>query len=132
MKKLFIFIVLIAVAVVFVWWFMASDSTTVITLSEQNNSGMQGTATITEEDGGLTVVLSLTGAPEGIAQPAHIHHNACENIGGVLYPLEFPVNGFSETRLGITMDELLADMPLSLNVHKSPAEAQVYVACGNL
>ena len=132
MNKLFVFIILIVVAVGFVWWFMPSDKTVVVTLSEQNDSGMQGTATITEEDGGLTVMLNLTGAPVDIAQPAHIHHNACDNIGGVLYPLEFPMNGFSETRLGITMDELLADMPLSLNVHKSPAEAQIYVACGNL
>ncbi|MCH8986716.1 hypothetical protein IIA94_00915 [Patescibacteria group bacterium] len=103
-----------------------------VNLQEQNESGESGTAVITEVGGRIRVVLSLTGAPEDVVQPAHIHMNSCANLGGVEYPLEFPTNGSSETMLEISMAELQAGLPLSVNVHKSPEEAGVYVACGNI
>jgi len=104
----------------------------VVNLMEQNGSGESGTATITEVEGGVKVVLSLIGAPEGVVQPAHIHVNACADIAGVQYPLEFPTNGSSETMLEVFMNELQAGLPLSVNVHKSAEEASVYVACGDI
>lgn len=104
----------------------------VVALQEQNGSGESGTATITEVEGRVRVVLSLTGAPEGVVQPAHIHVNSCADIGGVQYPLTFPMNGSSETMLEVSMAELRAGLPLSVNVHKSVAEASVFVACGDI
>lgn len=106
--------------------------TITITLSSQNNSGESGTATLTDVNGKTGVVLALTGAPSGVTQPAHIHTGSCAAIGGVVYPLTFPVNGKSETTLNVTIDELLKKLPLALNVHKSAAEANVYVACGDI
>ena len=103
-----------------------------VTLSEQNNSGESGVATIIESVGGVLVVLDLIGAPDGIAQPAHVHFESCANIGGVKYPLTSPVNGYSETTLDISMADIQAGLPLSINVHKSDQEASVYVACGNI
>ena len=103
-----------------------------LTLKEQNNSGESGTATLEEAGGKLNVTLSLTGAPAGITQPAHIHTGTCATIGGVLYPLTFPVDGVSQTTLNITLAQLRAQMPLALNVHKSQAEASVYYSCGDL
>ena len=104
----------------------------VVNLEEQNESGVSGTASLVESEEGLWVILNLEGAPENAAQPAHIHRNTCEEIGAVLYPLEFPVNGFSQTLLPLTPEELMADLPLSINIHKSAEEAQIYVACGNI
>ena len=104
----------------------------VVNLLEQNESGESGAATITEVEGGVKVVLSLTGAPEGVVQPAHIHVNSCADIAGVQYPLEFPTDGSSETILEVSMAELQAGLPLSVNVHKSAEEASVYVACGDI
>lgn len=104
----------------------------VVNLAEQNGSGIYGAAILTETQEGLLVVLGLAETPKDTAQPAHIHKNTCENIGGVLYSLESPVNGSSETILSTTIDELLAQAPLSINVHKSAQEPQVYVACGNI
>ena len=102
------------------------------TLKEQNNSGESGTATLEETAGKVKVTLNLTGAPAGVTQPAHIHTGTCANIGGVLYPLTFPVDGVSETTLNVTLAQLKEQMPLALNVHKSQAEASVYYSCGDL
>ena len=104
----------------------------VVALSAQNSSGMNGTATLTDMDGSTLVELNLTGAPADIAQPAHIHTGSCATIGGVVYPLTSPVNGVSETTLGVSLEAILAGLPLALNVHKSTAESNVYVACGDL
>ena len=104
----------------------------VVTLDEQNDSGMTGSAAITRLNGRTVVELTLVGAPEGVTQPAHIHTGSCADIGGVVYPLTFPVNGASETTLDVSLDDILAGLPLALNVHKSPEEADVYVACGDL
>ena len=101
-------------------------------LREQSDSGISGTATLVDSEEGLWVVLQLDGAPEGIAQPAHIHRNTCEEIGEVLYNLNFPLNGFSQTSLPLTPEELMVDLPLSINIHKSAEEPKVYVACGNI
>ena len=103
-----------------------------VNLREQNESGMSGTAVFTETNGRVRVVLNLTGAPQGVVQPAHIHANSCADIGGVKYPLTFPLNGSSETMLEVSLDEILAGLPLAVNVHKSAAEALVYVACGDI
>jgi hypothetical protein len=103
-----------------------------ITLADQNDSGESGTAVLVEEDGKVKVTLSLTGAPVGVTQPAHIHVGACPDVGAVKYPLTSPVDGVSETVLNVTLDQLRSELPLGLNVHKSVAESSVYVSCGNL
>lgn len=103
-----------------------------VTLSAQNNSGESGTATLKEESGKVKVMLDLTGASAGVMQPAHVHMGSCANLGAVKYPLTFPTNGKSETVLDVKWADLKAGLPLAINVHKSPAEATVYVACGDL
>lgn len=103
-----------------------------ISLVEQNNSGESGKATFVEKDGKVEVTLSLTGAPVGVSQPAHIHKGTCAQIGGVVYPLTFPVDGKSTTTLDVTLSQLKEQSPLALNVHKSGPESSVYVACGDL
>ncbi len=109
----------------------AAPQSTVI-LYEQNESGESGTATLVEENGKVIVTLQMTGAPQDIAQPAHIHVGTCPDVGAVKYPLTSPVNGMSETVLDVTLDQLLAEQPLGLNVHKSKDEASVYLSCGDL
>lgn len=103
-----------------------------ITLSEQNDSGESGTATLSEVDGKVKVILKLIGAPKDITQLAHIHVGECPDVGAVKYPLTSPVNGVSETMLDATLAQLKAELPLGINVHKSAEEAKVYVSCGDL
>lgn len=110
----------------------ASPNEVTVTLSEQNNSKESGTATLMEVDGKVKVTLKLTGVPSGVAQPAHIHTGACPDVGAVKYPLTSPVDGMSETTLDLTLTQLKSELPLGINVHKSAAEAKVYVSCGDL
>ncbi|MEK7521847.1 MAG: hypothetical protein AAB599_03570 [Patescibacteria group bacterium] len=104
-----------------------------IVLDAQNKLGESGAATIKEIEGGrVMVTLDLTGAPKGVAQHAHIHMGACPNPGEVVYSLTSPVDGKSETTLDVSFDELMRELPLAVNVHKSVAQSKVYVACGNV
>src|SRR3989344_5239381 len=136
MQNKVIWIVVAILVVGGIYWYMnqsgGSSDSIVVALSAQNDSGMSGTATLTATDGSTLVELDLTGAPAGITQPAHIHTGSCATIGGVVYPLTFPVNGISETTLDVSLEAILAQLPLALNVHKSPEEANIYVACGDL
>jgi len=111
----------------------ASPSSEVtVTLSEQNASGESGTTTMMGVDGKVKVTLNLTGAPDAITQPAHIHVGACPDVGEVKYALTAPVDGVSETMLDASMDQLKSELPLGINVHKSEEEASVYVSCGDI
>jgi hypothetical protein len=103
-----------------------------VVLGTLNNSGESGTAELTEENGKVKVEIRLTGAPAGISQPSHIHMGSTPTFGDVKYPLNNVVDGRSETILNVTMEALLAQRPLAINVHKSAAEIGVYVVGGNL
>jgi hypothetical protein len=101
-------------------------------LSEQNDSNQSGTATISEVNGRARVMINLTGSSTSAAQPAHIHTNSCANIGAVVYPLTNVVNGSSVTMLDVPVSQIFSSLPLSINVHKSATESNVYVACGDI
>ena len=137
MKKVIIIIVVIIIAVLGYFYLSSNrEITTVQSISVKldtvNNSGEFGTATLVAEGTGTNVSLNLSGSPQDITQPAHIHIGSCPGIEAVKYPLNFPVNGLSETLLDVSLDQLLSELPLAINVHKSPQEANIYVACGNI
>ena len=145
MKNTIIWIVVILVLVAGIFWYVNRSTVpapaleeeemsepVVVAMNAQNDSGMTGFATLTERSGSTLVELALSGATAGVAQPSHIHMGSCAEIGEVVYPLESPVNGVSETTLDVSLDDILAKLPLAINVHKSPEEAGVYVSCADL
>ena len=103
-----------------------------IVISEQNASGESGTATLKEENGKTVVTLAITGAPQTTPQPAHIHAGSCPDVGDVTYPLTSLVDGNSVTTIDATLADLKAAAPLGINVHKSAAQASIYVSCGDV
>lgn len=109
-----------------------SSSPVIVALGQQNNSGENGTATLTESNGQVTVVLKMTGTSSSVPQPAHIHAGSCPTPGAVKFPLTNVVNGQSTTTLNTTMSALMAQGPMAVNVHKSAQQLADYVACGNL
>ena len=103
-----------------------------VTLGEQNNSGQNGTAVLTDMGDGTTKVVISVSNGSSTAQPAHIHDGTCANLDPKpAYPLTSVVNGMSETIVPVEIHHL-TDEPYAINIHKSAAEASVYTACGNI
>ena len=100
-----------------------------INLSTQNNSGISGTAVLTPMGNQTRVTLNLTGAPG--PHPAHIHVRQCPTPGAVVAPLTSVQANVSETTVNMSIDQIRAARH-AVNVHKSPQEASVYVACGDI
>jgi LPXTG-motif cell wall-anchored protein len=100
-----------------------------INLTPQNDSGVSGTAVLTPDGAGTKVELNLTNAPG--PHPAHIHAGSCPTVGAVVFPLTSVTNNTSTTTVAASIADILSE-PHAINVHKSPQEVSVYVACGNL
>jgi LPXTG-motif cell wall-anchored protein len=116
---------------------LADHQTSTIALMEQNNSGQSGTATFTlsEDNTTLTVEIDISGGSD-VPQPAHIHIGTCDNLDPKpFYPLTSVVNGKSVTVITeadlVDLDYEVSNQ-FAVNVHKSAAEASVYVACGDI
>lgn len=105
-------------------------------LHTQNGSGESGFATIQDVEGKTRVILDLSNVPANVPQPAHLHLGSCAQIGGVKYPLsnvQKPEMGpVSQTMLDVPFTQVMSELPLAINVHKSQEEAGVYVACGDV
>ena len=108
-----------------------SQNIGIVTMNAQNGSGQDGSATLSEENGKLTVTLEVQNGTAG-PQPAHIHKGTCANLDPTpAFPLTPVVNGKSVTILDLTLGDLMSQ-PYAINIHKSTTEAQIYVSCGDL
>jgi hypothetical protein len=106
-----------------------------VELAEVNASGQSGTATLTPNgDGTLDVMIDLSqGSDE--PQPAHIHEGSCPDVGDVVAPLKDVVDGTSTSEnVAFSLDDLTStESPgFAINVHKSAAAIEDYVACGDI
>lgn len=133
-----IWIIILIIVIVLVWWMMRDNkgmSTTTIPLAALGSNGVSGTATLSYADmeSPVTVTIDLPDAVAGGNHPAHIHQGSCPTPGTVVYPLENVQNGTSETLLtNASMNDILASLPLAINVHLSPDELNTYLSCGNV
>ena len=110
----------------------ALDDAVTVKLEAQNDSGQAGTATLLPEGDRTKVVIELSNAPMGVAQPAHIHPGSCDDLDQApKWPLEPVKDGRSVTLVSASLDAILADST-AINIHKSKDEVQVYVSCGNI
>lgn len=108
-----------------------SDELTV-SLGEQNGSMQSGEAVLTRVDDSTTRVELSIGSGGDTPQPAHIHKGSCAQLDPQPeYGLEDVVAGESETNVDVSLDEL-RDGQFAINVHKSAAALEIYVACGDL
>ena len=103
-----------------------------VKLGAQNGSGETATAVLTPVDGGITAVVTTKDAPPN-PQPIHIHKGTCATLDPKpAYPLTLLKDGKSMTFVkGVTLADLMAS-PYAINIHKSPTEAAIYVACGDI
>jgi hypothetical protein len=104
----------------------------VVPISELNDSGVSGDASLTDNgDGTTTVDILVDGATGG--HPAHIHSGTCADLGDVVYPLtDVDASGESVTVVDVPLADLLSGGPYAINVHLSADEIGTYVACGDV
>ncbi|OGE73542.1 MAG: hypothetical protein A3I07_01620 [Candidatus Doudnabacteria bacterium RIFCSPLOWO2_02_FULL_42_9] len=108
------------------------NRTFVVQLKAQNNSKQNGVARLKMEGDKVKVEINVSSSTKDVQQPAHIHLGSCTSLGDVKYALNNVVNGKSVTLIDTTLDEIIASLPLAVNIHKSAAEASVYYACGDV
>ncbi len=107
-------------------WAQGSDSQT-LELTPSRDSGVSGTATLTEVDGQVQVQLQMQGLPkDGVSHLAHIHKGAtcADDRAGNGAPVEFPLEAVtaeggtgSSTAIADTTLEDLTSEPYYVNVH---------------
>src|SRR5436190_7617312 len=80
-----------------------------LTLIDENGSGEDGSAQLTDMGDGTTKVeLLILNAPEGAVQPAHIHEGTCANLTAKpSYPLESVKDGKSTTIVKVSLADLM-------------------------
>ncbi len=135
---------LLTVLVVGSAWAQGSDRQT-LELTPSRDSGVSGTATLTEVGGQLQVQLNVQGLPEdGVEHIAHIHTDAtcaddrADQGGPVEFPLEDVVAqgnaGSSTTTLDTTLSDLSDGTERYVNVHAENTGEGVPpgVACADL
>ena len=104
-----------------------------VEVRSDGDSGIAGTATLTELGGGrMAVELRLAGAG-ATPRPAHFHLGSCDalDIQAPSIPLQPAVNGASTSQVEATFQQLLS-RAYAIHVHRSAEELGVYVACGDI
>jgi len=131
-------------------------NTAEVDLEAANGSQTTGTATLSKADGGVKVVLEVTGLPNsGTMYLSHIHpgtctealeggaeHHSSHHEHGTSKEIEYPLtpvepdaggSGTSKTMVhGVTLEGLLSGDPKHVNVHEPGSGEPPPVACGNL
>lgn len=125
----------------------AAIASTVVQFSPSNDSGVSGTATLTDTGDGAAVQLNMEGLtdPAGTTHLAHILRGSCAdaqegNETPVLYPLTDVVTeeggkGSSMTVLaGVLVDQLISGRPTSIAVHgeQTGDEIAPIISCADL
>jgi hypothetical protein len=111
---------------------LALDDAITVNLKALNGSGETGSATLLPEGDKTKVVILIPKAPQGVAQPVHIHPGRCDNMDKApKWPLEAVKDGQSTTVVPVSLETILQDK-VAINVHKSATEVQVDVSCGNI
>jgi hypothetical protein len=103
-----------------------------VELETLNESGVTGTAVLTDAGDGTTRVVIDVEPAGHPSMPAHIHAGTCDElVPQPIYPLANVIDGSSETTIQVTLDELFAG-DLALNLHFSENDFGTYTACANL
>lgn len=111
-----------------------------VQLEPVNNSGASGEVYLTPVEGSTTVVVVLEQSDsvgnEGQSHAAHIHSGNCENIGGVVAPLEAivsnPTSGPTSTTFVQHGMETIGDGNHLIAVHEAGGEPGRPIMCAEI
>src|SRR5438094_303755 len=105
-----------------------------VSLIDENGSGEDGSAQLTDMGNGSTKVeLIMLNAPEGADQPAGLYKGTCASLGSgskAAYALGDVEGGKSTTTVKVSLADLTKEK-YAIDVHKSEKEA-LSISCGNL
>lgn len=103
-----------------------------VELAELDDSGVSGTATLTDlGDGTLRVEIDVE-AGGNEAMPAHIHPGTCEELDPApQYPLSDVEDGTSTTEIEATLADVQTG-EFAINLHESTEAIETYTACGDI
>lgn len=122
-----------AMALAGLGYFDRAQPTTQFTLHTVNDSGVTGTVTLTSVGSHRTSVRVEVDPAGHASMPAHIHPGTCADpVPQPKYPLQNVIEGQSTTEIPVSLDQLLADKPVSVNLHKSNDEMRISTACVDL
>jgi len=111
---------------------LAAQSRTV-TLAGEYDSGIHGTATMTDQGRDLLVAIKLTGRLGPNPCVAHIHGGACDQPHArTAYLLEPVIDGKSTTTLRNVSIATLTNANHSIGIHSKIANVTRHLACGAL
>lgn len=129
------FVVLGALAVVLTAPARAAEGDSVeVDIRDIDNSGISGTAVITDEGESVKVEIEVSGSGVVGGHPVHLHQGSCsDNDPFPTYPLaDIDADGLSSTIVdGVTLDELLTG-GFVINVHRSVDNLLPVAACGEI
>jgi len=107
-----------------------------VVLSELNDSGVSGVASLVAKGDQTQVGMSVVGVLGN--NPTHIHQGTCSDLDpNPQYPLtnivlpSSTLTGVSDTLVDVPLTDLLATPHLIL-IHKSQKDIGTYLACGNI
>ena len=103
-----------------------------LTLIDENGSGEDGSAQLTDQGDGTTKVeLIMLNVPEGDIQPAAIHEGTCANLDAAeTHQLEPVTESRSTTMVKAALADLTAEKH-AITVYKSATD-KLIISCGNL
>jgi hypothetical protein len=126
----------------------AEMASSTVELSPSQDSGVTGTATLTNTDGGVQVVLNVQGLQDqpGTEHLAHIHQGGtcADDRAGNGAPVQYPLNsvitaqggtGSSTTEVsGVTVAQLFSGPAKYINVHdeQTTSETPPGISCADL
>lgn len=132
MRRAFLFAIL----------FSCGSSSLTIAMVQQNNSGQEGVATLTDSPGGLEILVSITQSSFAGSQTSHVHDGRCDNVGAITAGItrisdksEAPESDggiifFRAQLMGTTLSKL-RDGNHVINVHDA-RDNSLYVSCGEI
>jgi hypothetical protein len=131
MRKLLYGFAALVIATAMIAASASSNLTKVYNIKHTGTSSQSGTITFQAMGSETKVIINITKELASADEPAHIHVGGCKNPGAVKFPLTNVVHGYSVTILNMPISEATV-AGMSVNIHKSTQQLNIYVACGNI
>jgi hypothetical protein len=110
----------------------ASPATETIKMHALNNSGQNGTATITDLGGKVRVSVKIANEPASASEPSHVHFGHCPEIKAIpAYNVGPILKGKATSTVYLSWAQINSGKYVVM-VHQSAQAMGTYETCGNI